>query len=225
MKKPIVVAVIPAYNEEKRIQTVLQNITSYVSKIIVVDDGSTDNTFSKSIGKKVITISHMCNLGQGAALQTGFEYAKNLGADIVITFDADGQFSAKDIPIIVNPILRNEADIVLGSRFLGSVENISFIKILILKLGILFTYIFSSIKLSDTHNGFRAFNKRALANITLTQNGMAHASEIIDLIKYHNLRYVEVPVTVTYDRYTKKKGQRYSNIFNIILNLLFNKLH
>ncbi len=224
MRKTPVVAIVPAYNEATRIKSVIDRLAKYVDIIVVIDDGSTDNTAEVAIHNKTVVLKHLVNLGQGAAIQTGFEYAKTINPEVVITFDADGQFSEKEINRLIDPIIDQRVDITLGSRFLGSTVDMPIIKLMVLKIGILFTYIFSNIKLSDTHNGFRGMNKKALQLITINQNGMAHASEIIDLIKQYNLKYIEVPVTVKYDRYTKTKGQRYMNGFNIVLNLIFKKL-
>ena len=155
-------AVIAAFNEEKTIAAVLSDLEKYVDEIIVVDDGSSDKTSTLVKGAKVTLLRHLSNLGQGAALQTGFEYAKKQRANIVITYDADGQFKASDISKLVKPILQKKADIVLGSRFLGHAVNISLTRLITLKLGIIFTFIFSGLKLTDTYNGLRAFNKAEL---------------------------------------------------------------
>ena len=224
MKKSYKVAIIPAYNEEQRIGLVLHTLKKYVDTIIVVDDGSTDKTSEKCNINGVVLMKHAINLGQGAALQTGFDFAKKLNPDVVITFDADGQFEAKEIQKIISPIIHDDYDIVLGSRFLGSTTNMPLSRWIILKLGIVFTYLFSGILLTDTHNGFRAFNNKTLHTIYLHQNRMSYASELIDQIKQYNLRYKEVPVTIKYDSYTLKKGQKNYNAINIIINLLFEKL-
>jgi len=221
-----IILVMAAYNEEKKIKEVVNDVSRYVDKIIVVDDGSSDNTANAVKNKKATVIKHRINLGQGAALQTGFDYAKTLKPQVVITYDADGQFEPSDIPMMINPILNGEADVVLGSRFLGTVENLGLIRRLILKAGVIFTYIFSEIKLTDTHNGFRAMNLKTLNYIHLTQDRMAHASEIIDQIVGCGARYLEVPVTVRYNDYTKgKKNQSNLNAIKIAFNLIFSRLY
>lgn len=225
MNKKNIYAVIAAYNEERTISDVLTDLKKYVNQIIVVDDGSSDNT-SKIVAKhKVILLKHLANLGQGAALQTGFEFAIRKNADIVITYDADGQFLAKDIPKLIKPILQNKADIVLGSRFLGQTINMPLSRLLTLKMGILFTYIFSNLKLSDVYNGLRALNKVALRKIIITQNRLAHASEILDRIKTNNLRFIEIPVTVIYTDYSKKKGEKNFNAIKVFIDLISRKLY
>lgn len=214
-----VVAVIPAYNEEKKIGKVVNEVARYVDTVVVIDDGSADDTVEIlkkwKVEKQIIPsewgkwkiLCHPINLGQGAALQTGFEYAKKLGADITITYDADGQFKASDIPKFIGPIKEGKADVVLGSRFLGKAVNIPRGRLLVLRLGIFFTYLFSNIKLTDAHNGFRAFNKKALSKMNIKHNRWAHPSDVIYQIAANRFRVVEVPVTVKYTKYTLAKGQ------------------
>ena len=222
--KKNVVVVIAAYNEEKKIKTVVDSVAKYVDLVVVVDDGSKDKTYEMVNNKKAVVLRHCINLGQGAALQTGFDYVKKLNPEVVVTYDADGQFLAEEIPSMVKPILEKKVDVVLGSRFLGKTINMSPVRKYMLKLGILFTWIFSEIKLTDTHNGFRALSKKALESIKITQNRMAHASEIIDEIKRNNLSYLEMPVTVKYDDYSKQKGQSNLNSVKIFLELISKEL-
>jgi len=222
-KKNIVV-VIAAYNEEKKIRTVVDSVAKYADLIVVVDDGSKDKTSEMVNNKKAVVLRHCINLGQGAALQTGFDYVKQMNPKVVVTYDADGQFLAEEIPSMVKPILEKKVDVVLGSRFLGKTINMSPVRKYMLKLGILFTWVFSEIKLTDTHNGFRALSKKALESIKITQNRMAHASEIIDEIKRNNLSYLEMPVTVKYDDYSKQKGQSNLNSVKIFLELISKEL-
>lgn len=217
------IVVIAAYNEEKYVGKVVNDVSKYVDMVVVVDDGSKDKTANVIKNKKAVILKHPINLGQGAALQTGFDYAKRFNPKVVVTFDADGQFLSKEVPRIIKPILDGKVDVVLGSRFLGKTINMSTARKYILKLGILFTWIFSEIKLTDTHNGFRALSNRALNKIEITQNRMAHASEIIDQIKTKELSYVEVPVTVKYDDYSKAKGQSSLNSVKILLELISKK--
>lgn len=219
-----VVLVIAALNEEKKIAKVVLEASHYVHKIIVVDDGSTDKTSSVVTGKKVILIRHIINLGQGAALQTGFDYAKTLSPSVVITYDADGQFSASDIPKFTKPILSGKTDVVLGSRFLGKSLNMPTSRLMVLKFGIIFTRLFSNIKLSDTHNGFRAFSGEAIKKINLKHNRWAHPSEVIYQIRKNNLRVLEVPITVRYSKYSWQKGQRNIEALKIPLELVIKAL-
>lgn len=225
MRKINKVAVIAAYNEEKRVAMVVDDVSKYVDLVVVVDDGSNDKTSNVIKNEKTVVLRHCINLGQGAALQTGFDYVKKINPVVVVTYDADGQFEASEIPKIMKPVLDGEVDMVLGSRFLGKTVNMLPIRRYILKLGILFTWVFSEIKLTDTHNGFRALSQRALNRIEITQNRMAHASEIIDEIKRNGLSYLEVPVTVKYDDYSKKKGQNSLNSVRILSELISKKLN
>lgn len=224
MRKIEKIVVIAAYNEEKKVGKVVNDVSKFVDLIVVVDDGSKDKTAHVVKNKKAVVIKHPINLGQGAALQTGFDYAKKFNPRVVVTFDADGQFLAKEIPKMIKPIMERKVDMVLGSRFLGKTVNMSPVRKYVLKLGILFTWIFSEIKLTDTHNGFRALSNKALNEIEIIQNRMAHASEIIDQIKIRSLSYTEVPVTVMYDDYSKAKGQSSLNSVKILLELISEKL-
>src|SRR4029079_19417277 len=126
---------------------------------------------------------------QGAALQTGIDYAKMLEADIVVTFDADGQHSAADVKTLVEPLLKNEVDIVLGSRFLTTNTDIPFPRKIVLQVARWVNFLFTGILLTDAHNGLRALGKRGLEKITITENRMAHASEILFEIKKQNLKF------------------------------------
>ena len=211
-----ITTVIAAYNEVKIIAQVVRKVEKYSDFVVVVDDGSTDNTSNAIKANNAVVLQHPFNMGQGAALQTGIDYAKKVNSEIVVTFDADGQFLASDIPRIVEHLIDKDFDVVLGSRFLGKAINISLSRKLLLKLGVIFTWIFSGIKLSDTHNGFRAFNKKALAKINIKQNRMTHASEILHQISRSKLKFTEVPITVKYFG----AGQKNLNSINIALNLI-----
>ncbi len=216
-----VTTLIAAYNEEKTIGSVIDSIKPYCNRIIVVDDGSQDKTHKIANEHGAIVLQHAINLGQGAALQTGFDYIKKHPTYITITYDADGQFLARDIPKMVIPILKNKCQISLGSRFLGSAINLPFSRLIVLKLGIFFTWIFSGIKLTDTHNGFRAFRIDALEKIEIHQNRMAHASEILDQIASQKLSYIEIPVHVIYTN--NRKGQSNISSIRILKDLLLEK--
>lgn len=204
-----IVAVIPAHNEEQRLPLAIADALPHVSAVVVVDDGSEDGTcvVAKQSGAHVLR--HVVNRGQGAALQTGTTYALSvLFADVIVHFDADGQMTGSEIPSLVAPIINGETDIVLGSRFLGKeAENIPRIRKFLIRLGALFTITLSGIKVTDTHNGFRALSRRAAEEIKITLDRMAHASEILDLIVAKRLRYVERPVTIRYSLETLAKGQ------------------
>ncbi len=212
--------VVPLYNEEAVIRDVLLELKQKYSKyaIIVIDDSSTDNSYKKACMKDIYLLKHSVNLGQGAALQTGIEYAKELECSYVVTFDSDGQHNPDDIELFIKRLDKGDVDIVLGSRFLGSSENMPTRKKYLLKLSRFFTWITTGIWLSDSHNGFRAINIRRFPNFEITQNRMAHASEIISIIKTLGMRYTELPCHIRYTDYTLQKGQSMWNSINIVLD-------
>jgi glycosyltransferase involved in cell wall biosynthesis len=213
--------VIPAYNEEGSIGGTIADLKKHgYNNIIVIDDGSTDQTFRSAKRSGAVIISHPINLGQGSALQTGMEYALYSGAEAIVTFDADGQHMAGDIAALLKPIRSGKADAALGSRFLNKKSNIPWTKKLILKAGAFLLFLMYGILLTDAHNGLRAFTADAAAKMNLESHGMEHASEIIEKIKLEKIRYIEVPVTIKYTSYSIKKGQRISNSFNILFKML-----
>ena len=222
-----VFVIIPAYNESRIISQVVREVKEKINAVIVVDDGSTDNTgqLAESSGATVIT--HITNRGQGAALQTGINLALERGADIIVTFDADGQFVPKEIDRVVRPLLVKETQVVLGSRFLPnamSKEKIPFGRRLILSIATWFTRLYTGLSITDTHNGFRAFNREGALLLDIKHDGMAHASEIIEQIRKHNLSFKEVPITVNYTKYSLQKGQKIKNSLKIVWNLFFSRI-
>lgn len=214
-------AIVPAYNEEKRIAHVIVDLQSEVDSVIVVDDASTDATAEIARAAGATVLQHEINRGQGAALETGHAYARSIGADYVIHFDADGQFDVADIAPALLELQKNKADILFGSRFLGKDANLPWSKKhIILPLGKLVNRIFGSLPLSDAHNGFRILSKSALDRIHITQDRMAHATEIPVLAKLHSLYYCEFPVKVTYHEY----GQSGLGGFQVVKDLLTGRL-
>ena len=220
-----VVAIIPAYNEEKRIIASAQDALRFVDEIVVVDDCSHDNTHVHAQSTGAHVLHHIVNRGQGAALQTGVDYAlKELNADIIVHFDADGQMMADDIPKLIAPLVSGQADIALGTRFLEKrAQNMPWSRLLTLKLATWFTVLFSGISVTDTHNGFRALSRKAAEDLTITLNRMAHASQILDLIKVKGLRFIEVPVTIRYTDETLEKGQSSLGSFVILKDLFMDR--
>jgi glycosyltransferase involved in cell wall biosynthesis len=222
MDSSAVWVVIPAYNEARVLKEVLGELRDYNRSynIVVVDDGSSDETANVASGFDVHILRHPVNLGQGAAIATGIEYALREGADIVVTFDADGQMSAEDIGAVVNEVLKEGVDVALGSRFLTArPKGMPRTKKIGLKLATIFTEFSTGLKITDTHNGLRAFKAEALRKIVITQNRMAHASEILSEIARNKLTYREVPVTIRYTDYSKAKGQSIFNTINILYEL------
>jgi glycosyltransferase involved in cell wall biosynthesis len=171
--------VIAAYNEENNIRSVIVGLKDEGYKnIIVVDDGSKDKTNEISKTEGVIALKHMINCGQGAALQTGMSYALLDGADYIVHFDADGQHNPKEIKYMLEPIMNKEVDATLGSRFIKK-QKIPFSRKIMLKGGILAILLFYGVKLSDAHNGFRAFSREGAKKIAIKSDRMEHASKII----------------------------------------------
>ena len=216
--------VVPAYNEGQRLDRTLAGLRRFQPRVIVVDDGSVDDTSAIALRHDVAVLRHALNCGQGAALQTGIDYALGQAAGVIVTFDADGQHSADAIEALVEPIRTGLADAVLGSRFLGTAEGMPLGRWLVLKAGILFTRICSRIRVTDTHNGLRAFSAAAARRIRITQNRMAHASEILDEIRRHGLRFTEVPVTIRYSAATLAKGQSSWNALKIATQFLLGRV-
>jgi len=216
--------IIPAFNESSELAGVLESLLSLNYRIILVDDGSTDDTAKIAATFPVFLIRHELNLGQGAALETGMEAAILLKADFVIHFDADGQHAASDIEQLLAPLQNGNADIVFGSRFLEKKPSgLSLSRKIVLKMARWINYMISGILLTDAHNGLRALNKKALQAIHFRQPGMAHASEILYQVRRQSLRYLEVPVHIRYTDYSKQKGQGILNSVNILFHLLFKR--
>lgn len=200
MSTPLVWILIPAFNEAPRIGQVIRDLRRHGwYQLLVVNDGSTDATatVAAQCGARVLTLPTNC--GQGAALAAGMQYlAQRLSPDIIVTFDADGQHRAADIAALLEPIRRETADIVLGSRFLGGGSAIPRWRGVILRFGVFLTRLLSGLTVTDTHNGLRALHRRAYCAITLTDPGMGHASELLYQVSRRHLRYTEVPVTILY---------------------------
>ncbi len=219
--------VIPALNEEKNIAGVIDNLKERgYNNIVVVDDGSKDNTHKIAKNKGIIALKHIVNRGQGAALQTGMTYSLLNGADVIVHFDADGQHNPDEIPYLTTPIINKEAEACLGSRFLKKCKT-PLKRKLLLKGGILIIWLFYGIKLSDSHNGFRAFSKQAAKRVIITSDKMEHASEIIERIKINNIKYKEIPVNIKYTTDSLKHGRKGQGKFdgiNIVLKMLLKKI-
>lgn len=216
---------IPMYNDEKMILNVIKNLNKAGYKnIVVVDDGSKDNGYEvvKKNTDAIIT-RHIINRGQGAALQTGMEIALDRGAKYIVHFDSDGQHDVKDLDHMLETLIKGKYDIVLGSRFIQE-NDIPLKKRIVLRLGILFTFILSQIWLTDVHNGLRAMTAETARKLDLQHDRMEHASEILDKVKSLNLKYKEVPVTIHYTEYSQAKGQSISNSINIAMKLISSKL-
>ncbi|MCB0358352.1 MAG: glycosyltransferase family 2 protein [Bdellovibrionales bacterium] len=209
--------VVPCFNEKPTIETVVAELERLNVHVLVIDDGSMEPVADLLSDHRVTVLRHVINLGQGAALQTGIEYALLAGASCIITFDADGQHAASDIPGIVATLHEANVDVVLGSRFAqgGRAINIPLRKKILLKVATFLSRALTGLPISDTHNGFRALSAHAAEQIRISQNGMAHASQFLSEIRRNRLSVCEYPVTITYTNYSLQKGQRISNAFNI----------
>jgi len=201
---------------------VIRNARGVFPNIVCVDDGSTDASVAAATAAGAIVVKHPINLGQGAALRTGLDFAlQDREADYFITFDSDGQHRVEDALAMAERIDSEELDVVIGSRFLDDRTKTGLVKKLVLKGAILFERLSTGVRLTDAHNGLRALNRTAATSIRIVQNRMAHASEIVAEIGRNNLRYAEQPVHVIYTDYSRSKGQSVWNAVNILSDLFF----
>lgn len=216
--------VVAAYNEGPQVGGVVRRARAVFSNIVVVDDGSGDGTGEAAWRSGATLVTHPINLGQGAALRTGMDYALARGARYIVTFDADGQHRAEDAATMVRRLAESGADVALGSRFLGSAENMPSARRLLLRAATVFTRATTGLQVTDAHNGLRAFTADAARRIRIRQNRMAHASEILEEIARQELAYIEVPMVVAYTEYSLSKGQTGFGAFNVLLDLLLARL-
>ncbi|WP_028279465.1 glycosyltransferase family 2 protein [Arthrobacter sp. H5] len=214
--------VIPLFNEAPIIGSVIKDLLPVFPHVVCIDDGSTDTSARAAREAGAVVVQHPVNLGQGAALQTGFEYVMNdPEMSCVVTFDADGQHRVADAADMVRRVQSGEADVVLGSRFLDGRTKIGPVKRLVLRTAALQTRWSTGMHLTDAHNGLRVMSRQVVGSIHLTQNRMAHASELIDLLSKLKPRWTEHPVEIIYTEYSKSKGQSLLNSVNIMADLLF----
>jgi glycosyltransferase involved in cell wall biosynthesis len=215
-----VVIVVPAYNEGTSIVGVIAGLRQTFRHVVCVDDGSRDRTAELAAEAGAVVVRHGINLGQGAALQTGFDYVlRHTSAAYCVTFDADGQHLVTDAERMVDALRHSDADIALASRFNGDAVDITAGRRALLRGAVLFTRLTTGLRLSDAHNGLRVLRRSALEKIRLTQPGMAHASEFTAEIARGGLSFVEVPATVVYTDYSRSKGQSNVNAVNIVFDL------
>jgi len=220
MVASMILAIIPAYNEQDNIVSTIEDIAPHVDEVVVVDDASQDGTVVRARETGVTVLKHKINRGQGAALETGHEYARMVGADAVVHFDADGQFCGEEVPQAYAHFVKHKADVLFGSRFLKDNTDVpAFKRYVMLPIGRIIDRSMGAPKLSDSHNGFRILSNHALETVRITQDRMAHATQIPMLVQKHNLAFVEFPVTVRYNEF----GQGLKGGFNIIKELVFGK--
>lgn len=225
MKNPDVSVVMPAYNEGKVLGQVIQDVLQYFGNVICVDDGSTDDSATIISNTQAKLVRHPINLGAGAAMQTGVEYAlldKNIR--YVITIDADGQHDIRDAVKMLEHLKKQDLDATIGSRFLGRVENISKMKWFFLQAARYFSRLDSGVSLTDPHNGLQVYSRKFAESLELTLPDFSHKSEIIQRIREGDFKYDEYPVTVTYTDYSKSKGQPMLNAINISFDLFLHRI-
>jgi glycosyltransferase involved in cell wall biosynthesis len=220
-----VYVILPVFNEAPVIGSVINAVAEVFPNIVCVNDGSSDASAAEIEKTDAVLINHPFNLGQGAALKTGIDFAlRDANVAYFITFDSDGQHQIADAVEMLSVAREGDYDIVLGSRFLGRAENIGAIRAAVLKLAVLFSNLTTRVRLTDAHNGLRVFNRRFAERLEITMPGMAHASEFVHLIAKNGFRYKEVPVTILYTRYSKARSQSLFNSINIGFDLLMGKI-
>ncbi len=213
------VAVIPAYNESKRVGNVVRAAQSHVDAVIVVDDGSTDDTGAAAREAGARVIRHAENSGAGAATMTGIEAARRMGATSVVTLDADEQHDAGDIPRLLEPVKNDTADIVFANRF-GQRNRIPFIRRLFNGIGNVVTLLATGKWVQDSQSGYKVFGPRALAQVDLRMRGFEFCTEIVREAAQHKWRIAEIPAKVIYSEYTLAKGQSFGNGVKTALKIL-----
>jgi polyprenyl-phospho-N-acetylgalactosaminyl synthase len=218
---PDVWIVIPAFNEATVIGEVVADVRSVFDHVVVVDDGSGDDTGAIALRAGAHLVRHPVNLGQGAAIQTGVEYGRRQpGAEVFVTFDADGQHRVKDVLRMIDRLNTEDVDIVIGTRFAEpeASTKVPFVKRVVLRTAVLLSARSRKLGLSDAHNGLRAFNRKVAEGLDITMNGMSHAGEFIALIDENDWRVTEEPVEILYTEYSKSKGQPLVNGVNIMFD-------
>jgi glycosyltransferase involved in cell wall biosynthesis len=211
--------VVPVYNEATVIADVVREARKTFPNVVCVDDGSKDDSASEIRLSGAHLVRHPVNLGQGAAIQTGVEYARTQpGAKYFATFDADGQHRVEDVEAMVARLRAEPLDIVVGTRFHGEVDHIPFVKRVVLKTVVALSPTLRKLKLTDAHNGLRVFNKTVADGMNITLNGMGHASQIVEMIARKDWRVAEEPVTILYTEYSMAKGQSLINGVNILFD-------
>jgi glycosyltransferase involved in cell wall biosynthesis len=221
---PDVWIVVPAYNEAGVIGDVVADLRAVFCHVVVVDDGSRDATADMALRAGAHTVTHPVNLGQGAAIQTGVQYARaQPGAQVFATFDADGQHRVKDVVAMIDRLrsggTADGPDIVIGTRFAaGPPVGVPVLKRFVLRAAAALSPSSRRLHLTDAHNGLRVFNKTVADGLDITMNGMSHASEFITLIDENHWRVAEEPVEVLYTEYSMSKGQPLLNGVNIVFD-------
>jgi polyprenyl-phospho-N-acetylgalactosaminyl synthase len=209
--------VVPAFNEAGIIGEVVADLRSVFSNVVCVDDGSGDDTGDVALRAGAHLVRHPVNLGQGAAIQTGVEYARHQpGAQVFATFDADGQHRVKDLVTMIDRLGAGDVDVVIGTRFGRGVTRPPLLKRVVLQTAARLSRRGRRLGLTDSNNGLRVFNKTVADGLDITMSGMGHATEFVMLIAENRWRVTEEPVEVLYTEYSTSKGQPLLNGVNII---------
>lgn len=210
--------IVPCYNEGTVIFDVLTSARETFPNIVGVNDGSADDSAAQIRAAGAHLVDHPVNLGQGAAIQTGVEYARaQPGAKYFVTFDADGQHQVKDVMRMIERLRTEPLDIIVGTRFAGQENSqVPWIKRAVLKTVVMLSPRTKKLGLTDAHNGLRAFNRKVAEEMNIRMNGMSHASEIVSMIDKHGWRVDEEPVDILYTEYSMSKGQSLINGVNIL---------
>jgi len=219
---PDVWIVVPAYNEAAVVGEVIADLRSVFDHVVCVDDGSQDDTGAVALRAGAHLVRHPVNLGQGAAIQTGIEYARSQpGAEVFVTFDADGQHRVKDVMRMIDRLTAEDVDIVIGTRFAdqGVHSEVPVLKRIVLRTAVWLSPRSRRLNLSDAHNGLRVFNRTVAGGLDIAISGMGHASEIVALVDENNWRVTEEPVEILYTDYSKSKGQPLVNGVNIVFDV------
>lgn len=221
-----VCVIVPMFNEGESVGAVVEDLRTAFPHVVCVDDGSADDSGVRAKAAGATVVRHPVNLGQGAALQTGFVFAlTDPTVQFLVTFDADGQHHRSDAEAMLATARREGVEIVLGSRFLGEADaEIPRLRRLVLRSATVFTRVTTGLRLTDTHNGLRVLSRRAVQSMDLTLTGMAHASQLLDQVSRHGLTYVEAPVTITYSEYSRQRGQSNANALNIAFDLAVERI-
>jgi polyprenyl-phospho-N-acetylgalactosaminyl synthase len=211
--------VVPAFNEAGVIGEVIADLRSVFANVVCVDDGSDDDTGEVALRAGAHLVRHPVNLGQGAAIQTGVEYARRQqGAQVFATFDADGQHRVKDLVTMIDRLSAGDVDVVIGTRFGPGVTRPPLLKRVVLQTAAWLSPRGRRLGLTDSNNGLRVFNKTVADGLDITMSGMSHATEFIMLIDENRWRVAEEPVEVLYTEYSRSKGQPLLNGVNIIFD-------